>query len=153
MTDFDLEKFLKNYKSKKLDFGPYLRCKKLKNYHQLKNSDRDKLIPGKTYVKYVKIGDAFKDNNYNDHIKCGGILIFGGIYVRDKFRETDDYDKWTHLMIKFDPSPKINNDNKIERSLDDPLIFVIKLTNCYVFYKFCGNETTREYFKRIQKKV
>lgn len=92
MADFDLYNFLSNYKPKKNDLLPYLKCSKLKNYHVLKkNSD---LILHKTYVKYIKECDPFQDKKLNDHIKSGGILIAGGTFEKN-FKKSEDHKKWS----------------------------------------------------------
>ena len=134
MADFDLKKFLSTYKPKKLDLSCYQNCDKLKKYTWLDNQI-DKLIPQETYVKYIKTADAFKDKKYETHIKAGGILLAGGIY-QDKFVKKIDSRKWTHLMLKYDPDKvRDKNGNLVDARLIDPIIFVIKLNNNYVFYR------------------
>lgn len=61
MTDFDLDKFLKNYKPKKLDLTLYLKYNKLKGYRLLHNKDIDKLVPNRMHINYIRRCDAFMD--------------------------------------------------------------------------------------------
>lgn len=139
MIDFDLNNFLADYKPKKMDLSCYQKCDKLKKYIYL-NNQIDNLIPFKTYIKYIKYDDAFKNNKYDTHIKSGGILLAGGVY-RDKFIKKMDNTKWTHLMLKYDPSKVINEDgNLVDGRLTNPIIFVIKIANNYVFYRKFEND-------------
>lgn len=124
MSDFNLEKFLKNYKPAKLDFGPYLKCEKLKGYEKMK--DLSDIVPTKTYIKHIKTSDAFQDKKYNDHIHYGGLVLAGGIYVDGKFEKTES--KWTHFQMKV----KI----PLEDGSFESKVYVIKIINYYIFFKY-----------------
>ncbi|AYV85577.1 MAG: hypothetical protein Satyrvirus24_1, partial [Satyrvirus sp.] len=129
MSKFDLDKFLKTYKPKKRledHLKPYLECEKLKSYELLKKENMKELKPQQTYIKYIKFTNEYKDDDYNSHIR-GGLLLQGGIMRGSEFYKKSDQSEWTHLMLKFDPSPIVDKKNRIiERRLDEKYIFFIK---------------------------
>ena len=137
MDDPFVTNFLNNYKSKSLanELEPYLKCKKLQNYILLTQSNKTNLIHQQTYIKFIKIEESFKDKLYSTHIRSGGILLNGGMMHNDKFKKLDDKNKWTHLLLKYDPAPKVNNKGKVIQARIEPHIYVISLKKCYVFYK------------------
>lgn len=139
MSDFDLESFLKGYKpkKKKMDLSPYTKCDKLKSYTMLTSKNMDDVEEAITYIKYIPVGDALKDKKYSDHIKCGGILLAGGIYDEGKFKAQKDRSMWTHLHLKFVPFPKINRRGVREYVYEDHA-FYIKISNYHLFYKIFG---------------
>lgn len=141
------KQFKQNYKPKKLDLTPYLRSPKLKGYQLL--TDKTKLVPMKTYIKYIKPGDVFEGIDWSSHIKAGGILLKGGYYADHQFHQLADPNEWTHLLLKFDPSPMEDEEGNIQERLDKPRIFTIKIDNYHVFYKtFSGN--MRDFFKNVK---
>lgn len=145
-SDF-FKEFRKTYKPKTLDLTPYLRSSRLRGYRLM--IDRTKLVPLKTYVKYIRQSDAFEGINWNSHIKAGGILLKGGHYQDEKFRQLDDPNMWTHLLLKFDPSPMEDDEGNMMERLDGPKIFTIKIDNYYIFYK-SFRPNMRDYFNDIQ---
>ena len=46
--DFDLKKFLQNYKPKEINFEPYLKCHKLKSYKLLAKNNLENLVKKST---------------------------------------------------------------------------------------------------------
>ncbi|MEM3062367.1 MAG: hypothetical protein QW303_02305 [Nitrososphaerota archaeon] len=140
MEKFDLKKFLKTYKPKKLEkfLFPYLRSERLRNYRLLGYGDRGNLVPRKTYIKYVKLMDAFQDKNYDSHIRAGGILLAGGTYLDGQFKKLDDKKKWTHLLLKL--------------NLFDIRIYIINISRCYIFYRVFGTNR-RDDFEILLRKV
>lgn len=137
-----LGNFYKKHKPNSLSnyLAPYMRHRRLKNYHLLEYHNKTKIVPTKTYIKYINIDDA-KDGNFrSSHIKAGGILIGCGKFVNDKFVELDDPLQWKILKLKFDPSAIIDKKNgKIVRDRIDPRIFHININKNYVFYKNFDN--------------
>jgi hypothetical protein len=138
MTDFDLDEFLKTYKPAKVDLRPYLKLDKLKGYKFVNKGERSVLISNQTYVKYVSMSDAFKDDDLEMHVG-GGVLRAGGIFVNGKFMKTESVEKWTHLLLEFSPYPtgrvrtKHGHKNVYEY---DRHLFYIKMTSYYLFYKY-----------------
>lgn len=138
MQTFDLNTFLKSYRPKTLEkeLEPYLRCSRLRKYKLLKKNNLDQLVPAKTYIKYVQIDRSFTNTNYKSHIR-GGLLLEGGIMRGLNFVKINNKENWTHLMLKFDPTPVDDN------SRDDlKRIFCINISNCYVFYRIFGDKRT-----------
>jgi len=128
--EFDLETFLRNHKSVKLDFAPYLKLKKLKGYKLLNRQDIEKLNKGDLYIKYIKESDAFMDEKYKTHVRCGGFLLKGGIYQDGKFKGTKNAKRWTHLMLNRIPHTKQNKEKQYKSHK-----FVIKISGNYIFYR------------------
>lgn len=137
------QKFRQNYQPKKVDLTPYLRSPKLRGYSQLKNNSD--LIPLKTYIRYIKPEDIFEGFNWSSHIKAGGILLKGGYYANDKFHPLNNPNEWTHLLLKFDPSPMEDKDGKIHERLSEPRIFSIKINKYYIFYKRFSDDLRRDF--------
>ena len=125
--------FRKTYEPKKLDLTPYMRSPKLRGYRLLK--DKTDLVLKKTYIKYVKPGDVFDGINWSSHIKAGGILLKGGFYADNQFHQLTNPVEWTHLLLKFDPSPMEDEDGNQYERLAEPRIFTIKIDNYHVFYR------------------
>jgi hypothetical protein len=143
MSNFDLQQFLKEYKPKKLDLRPYLKLEKLKGYTLIENSDYSELYPKETYVKYLKLADAFKDKDLKMHVK-GGILLDGGTFVNGLFVRLENKKKWTHLMVLFNPYPtgviKSKKGFGQQKIYDyDQHIFYLKINDYYLFYKYFEN--------------
>lgn len=141
MSNFNLDDFLANYKPKKVNLEPYLKLDKLKNYKWMEHEeDKQLLKPNRTYIKYIKMGDAHKDKNYQLHVR-GGILLAGGTYINGTFHRLVERLKWTHLMLRFSPFP-----SEIKRSAKghgqkklydyDHHTFCIKINDYYIFYKY-----------------
>ena len=139
--DFDLNNFLQNYKQKKLpELTPYLKLDKLKGYKQITNDNMDKLIPGETYVKYIKKSNLFMDDELEMHVK-GGILASGGTpYKKESYEKLENPYEWTHIVLRFAPFPtgsvrtaKGYGDKKIYDY--EQRIFKIKINDYYLFYK------------------
>lgn len=131
--DFDLNKFLTGYKPKKLDLTPYTKCSKLKNYHYLTINKKINLDQTKTYIKYIKLADAFTNKEYSSHIHSGGILLGIGTFINGIYKSTDAID-CSHLMLKSVPFPTIKDNKKIYEY--DSHVFYIKLIDYYVFYRY-----------------
>lgn len=145
-SDF-FKQFCKTYQPKKLDLTPYLRTRKLRGYKLLKNNSE--LIPMKSYIRYVKTEDVFEGIDWNSHIKAGGILLKGGYYANDKFYQLNDQSEWTHLLLKFDPSPMTDDNDNIYERLTKPKIFTIKINKYHIFYK-SFNGGLRDLFENVQ---
>lgn len=141
--NIDLDNFLSDYKPKNLkkQLSRYLSRKKLKNYSLYEN-DYDNLILYDTYIRYIYIEQAFQDKKLDKHIKCGGILLKGGIYKKNNFVETEPQD-WKYLMLKYDP----DNNIKKQHSLNNPITYVICISKCYIFYKKIKRKN--DYFKNM----
>lgn len=142
MAEFNLNSFLKSYKPKSLEksLQRYLKCEKLKDYVLLDKKNMHLLKISNTYIKYVNIDDNH-DKNYEDHIKSGGMLIACGYYYSGKFINTVNFQKWTHLILKFSPSP-------IDGEIIESKTFVISLSKTYVFYKRYYNNQ-REFYNKL----
>lgn len=112
-TKFDLDEFLANYKPKKVDITKYLNTRKLRRYREM--TDIYDLIPKRTYVKYIICGDAFSTKDYESHVRCGGFLINGLVFVEKsrKFSTSDDNGEWTHLLIKWEPVKQYDHNGNI----------------------------------------
>ena len=101
----------------------------------------NQLKPTETYIKYINIGDAFKDKKYKTHIHPGGILMAGGTYYKTgSFEKLDKKNKWTHLMLRFAPFPTgVTRSKKgygSKKVYDyEHRTFYIKMTNHHIFYK------------------
>ncbi|AGF85600.1 hypothetical protein QJ854_gp182 [Moumouvirus goulette] len=137
MSQFDLEKFLQNYKPKTIDFSPYLSLNKLYGYKRVTKKNIDNLELYKTYIKYIHVNDIESDKNYRKHIHCGGILMKGGFFTLNKFYESDNKNNWTHLMLKFIPFKtlkKTKNGVKFVEEYESHSFF-IKISNYHIFYK------------------
>jgi hypothetical protein len=132
MSNFNLDNFLANYKPAKLDFSPYLKCDKLKYYKRM--TDKNQLKETHTYIKYIKTSDAFENDDYESHIRNGGLLLSGGCVEDGKLVKTSDNSKWTHLQLKKN-LPKGEDDDEIEYR-----IYWIKIINCHIFYKSINNK-------------
>ena len=97
MTDFDLDKFLKNYKPKEAVnyLEKYCQHRKLKNYKLL--NDLTKLKKAKTYIRYVEKNVA--ENEYDSkNIKVGGVFLAGGTFKERKFVACEDPGDWKVLL-------------------------------------------------------
>lgn len=117
---------LKNYKPKALNLESYKGLDKLKNYKLLISIDS--LVPNRTYIKYIKKNDFTGNNTDNIYVKSGGILLKGGYMKNGIFEGILDKTKWSHLMLKF-----CSNRPDIKEN-----IFIIKMSNYYIFYKKYG---------------
>ena len=152
MADSDFVKnFLKTYKPKVLDLTSYLRCPKLKGYRIMKK--KSELVPLKTYIKYIKLEDANDGFDLSSHIKAGGILLKGGYYSKSKFVNDRNPDRWTHLLLKFDPNPieRYSSDSADDDNIQEPIekrTFSIKISNYHIFYK-SFSRGNREFFEKI----
>ena len=139
---FDLNKFLENNKPKSVEkwLGPYMRTDKLDNYmYMKKKKDIARLLPLKTYIKYIRIEDSCGNKKRKkSHIKCGGILISGGTFCNKKYVVLDDPKEWTHLTLKYDPSVTVDPDGKVISDRVVPYVYKIKLSKVHVFYKIFG---------------
>ena len=137
--DFDLDKFLKNYKEpKKLDFSLYLKLDKLKGYEKLINNvdDLETFRMGHTYVKYIKDSDAFSNEEYKTHVHCGGIFLSGGTYCDGEYVKLINCRQWTHISLKRQPhSANKGSSKKGLKTKHEAHIFKIRLGGNYVFYK------------------
>jgi len=143
--EFDLDSFLHSYRPReKLDFAPYLELKKMEDYTILnKNSKKEliKLIPRYTYVKYIREEDAFSDEEYKNHVHCGGIFLAGGRFYNGKFKEMKDVNKWTHLLLKRQ-AHSIGKESTAKgygmKSVYDHEIHIFKIIirSNYIFYKY-----------------
>jgi hypothetical protein len=149
-----LEKFYKNYQRKSLTnyLSKYLQMSRLKDYRLLHNKNKTKLVPKKTYIKYISIDDAYIDKYYDDHIKAGGILIDCGKLIGDKFVSMDDPSEWYCLMLKFDPSVIINKKGQVVRDRLEPRVFFINLSKHYVFFRRFENGF-RDLMHRMMEKI
>jgi hypothetical protein len=158
MQNFNLDDFLKNYKPKILEdtLKPYIQLKKLTGYGLLKHNNKELLIPGKTYIRYVKHMTAFQDGHYKDHVKPGGLLVAGGVMHMGRFMATDNKPDWTHLVLKYDyvedPS-KNKKKNVITVSVPKERVFTIGISTNYIFFrKFeSKDDRLREYFVELLK--
>lgn len=143
------EKFKQNHKPKIINFAPYLKQPKLKDYTIL--SDKNVLETRNTYIKFIRAADLFVDKKYAEHIKCGGILLKGQCLKNNVLTGTDVKSKWTHLTLKYDPPAIINDLGVVTRErLEKPLIYVIKISDNHVFYKK-SFDTMRNLFRNINE--
>ena len=148
MSNFDLNTFLKNYKPKNLEntLEPYTKCNKLKNYKFLNRCMKNKLVSQRTYIKYVKINESFKDKHYDEHIYCGGILLDGGTIKDSKFIKSNDNESWTHLRLKYNLTDIVDNKKK---EIVEPRIYIINISKYYIFYKIFNKNTQRDEYEAI----
>lgn len=140
----DLDKILKNYKPKDLNviLKPYLSSIILENYEVLTNHNINNMQPNKSYIKYMLMSDALKNNKYETHVKNGGILLSGGIMIDGTYTKISNHAKWTHITIK---------QNRYD---DEPVIFQLSLKKYYIFYKnFSTSNDYRQYFKKIKVEI
>jgi len=141
MADFDLDKFLQTYKPKKIEdsLEPYLKLPKLKGFTLLKHNSKntvalEQLLPGKTYIKYIKHADACKDKHYKDHIKSG-MLVAGGYFHKGEFVKSADQTEWTHIVLKYVVNTQPDETDETDqshRSVDK--VFTVSLRTNYIFY-------------------
>jgi hypothetical protein len=133
MLDFDLDDFLRTYKPKTIEksLEPYTNCPKLKSYIFLKQTNRDKLECDGTYIRYIKINDAFLDKKYPNHIRPGGFLIDGGFMKYGTFTPSPCKDQWTHLQLKYRFKDKDEDGNNIDKTR----VFVINMSTNYIFFR------------------
>ena len=118
---FSLEQFLANHKPKSDNMHVYAERKKLENYQSL--DDKSNLVPKKIWIKYVPYKLAFKTYDLDSHIKPGGLLIGCGEMSKGIFKRCEA-DKCTHLLLRYE-----------NREEDEKRTFVIKLANCYVYWR------------------
>jgi len=144
MTDFNLDNFLKNHKSKKIpSLLPYLKFESLKNYNLL--NDVNSLEKDKTYIKYIRKANAFENNRYSENvIYDGGLLIAGGYFLNGKFVKTDNKNEWEYLKL----------DTRISKKTRLPqerfYSYYIRIFNYYIFYKRIGtNNSLRDNLEAI----
>jgi len=144
MVDFDLRTFLTNHKPKHIEesIEPYLKCNKLKHYTLLKHTNRIKLVPAHTYIKYIKVSESFVDRQYDNHVRTGGVLLSGGILSSGKYKKISKQKIWTHLLIKF-----IERKDPEDRTRPTSKIFLINLSKYYVFFKVF-KESLRDTFSQ-----
>jgi hypothetical protein len=144
--EFNLNTFLKKYKPKSLkeQLKPYLSNSRLKKYTLLENNIEN-IVPACTYIKYINIETAFSNNDYNSHIRTGGILLAGGNIVNSKFQQSNDRETWKYLLIKYDPS--IYDDKDAERR--EVRTYIISLKKNYIFYYKFGNNM-KELLRNIE---
>lgn len=142
----ELKNILRNCKQSTINYSHYLQLDKLKNYKFL-NKDNSKLIPGKTYIKYINICDINKNKNYKDHVHSGGVFLAGGIFFNGsftKYKNNSDQkteinpNKWSHLLVKKIPYPQ---DSELNNELDNipeysSHVFYIKISNFSIFYRY-----------------
>lgn len=135
--DFDLNIFLKNYKPKSLydDLKVYILHPKLKNYELINYHNKIKLIPKRTYIKYISMENTFKYKNIGNNIKSGGILIGCGKLANDKFVHSNNPNEWRFLLLKFDPSAIIDEKGNLVRPRIEPRTFLINMSKHYIFYR------------------
>jgi len=126
--NFVLDDFLDNYVPKNPDyiFKHYLKNKKLKDYQVMTPEKYPGLIIGKTYIKYI-------DKQYSRNLKIhhGGILVSGGFYEKTTYHTCNDFNQWTHLMLK--SSIIDTSDDLLTKTTD--YIFIVSLDKHYFFYK------------------
>lgn len=136
---FDLDNFLQNHKPKEIEssLSVYLKCSKLNGYEILKHNNRDSLIKGRTYIRYIHIEESFSNKKYESHIKSGGVLIAGGKLIDGVFTSTLDSSRWTYLLLKYG---KKNKDDETEE-----VIFHIPIKKNYIFFKTMMNNSFRNY--------
>jgi hypothetical protein len=147
MQNFDLAIFLRNHKPKTLEsfFSP-LRNSYLRGYH-IYHRRKTVLIPGRTYIKIIEKNkcNPLGDNNWEEIIKRGGIVIAGGIYSRGKI-ESAAPELWTHLRLKLE---YLEDDKKKYK------IYLINLSKYYIFYKIFQdrNDKVRNFMVQLIKKI
>lgn len=146
MSNFDLDKFLANYKPKKEpNLGPYLRMKTLKHYKLMKN--KEQLIPEKMYIKYIKEGNMMLDDKYDDRvIEDGGMLVSGGHFINGEFVETNNKSDWTHLKLRTDISKKTKNYQRYYS-------YYIKIISYVIFYKSYASNDSREFMMNLLREL
>lgn len=159
MSEFNLDKFLKSYKPKKIDdyLKPYLKLKKLEKYEIIKPNKLKLLIPFKTYIKYIPYKNAFSDKNYDSHIKLGGILISGGLYKNNQYIKDADPSNWKYILVKYETTQLRERLNNIESSEGDNIphqyYFILKLSNNYIFYRYFNKEIKNINNRKILTKL
>lgn len=124
-ADFSLLTFLRNHKPKADDTKVYLSRPKLSKYVLISNkanaskriADKSALKPRKVWIRYVPHSLRI-DDNYDEHIKAGGILLAVGRIERGEFTKCKP-ELCTHLILKY-------------HDVEDK-IYMIKLSHCYVF--------------------
>lgn len=140
MSDFDIDLFYKNHK--KEDLGkwlmPYRKSSRLKGYRFLKKDKLHTLALKNTYIKYVRTDEAFMDDKYRKHIRCGGILLAGGTFVDGEFSKLSDRRRWTHILVKYDPSKIYDAKGHVIKDRRKPKIYTLKLNRHYLFYRVYG---------------
>lgn len=147
-----LDDFLKSYQPKnvKESIQPYIKTTKLKDYEFLENHNRNKLIVGKTTVRYIPIKNSFINKNYEQHIRSGGLLLGGGTFCNGSFSEMNENDlgKWTHIMIRITiPDSKTNENKLLFLSLKNNYIFLKKLSRRANVNR--SNDNTKQLFAEI----
>ena len=136
MKKFDLNNFLNNYKPKGLvDLSPYLQLLPLNGYQWLQSkSEYKNLIPFDTYIKYIRIGYEFEnDECLENHIEDGGLIVAGGSYINGQFVQTDDKKKWTYLKLDTNISKKTGKKGKHYN-------YIIKISNYNIFYQTIASD-------------
>lgn len=130
MQDFDLDKFLKNHKPKKVNLSKYLETEKLQGYHEMTN--KKQLKKGKTCIRFMKISDAFSNKDYDSHISYPAIFEHGLRRTKEGLQKDDDPKKWTHIVVTFSPEDDIYEENKPWNR-----VFRIRLSAHHIFYRYC----------------
>ena len=130
MQTFDIDTFLKNYEPLRPEniLNNCLKNKKLHGYSILSKNTLSILVPGKTYVKYMKN----TENGNMTMIKSGGILLSGGVLKKNGLKNIDDQTKWTHLMLK--------NVSGTDHNNLDGYVYVINIMKYHIFYKLFSSE-------------
>ena len=153
MDNFDLNKFLKNYKPVDATDKLHKYLKLIPDYMYMTLSDKKSIIPNKTLIKYMA-NDIDLNNNKDKYerkkdIKHGGLVLAVGNLVDKKFVAIDE-DKignnWSYIKLRM--LIKDDYDNTEMR------IFFIKITNFYVFYKILHDKDKelKKYMIKLLKK-
>ncbi len=103
-----IDELLKKRVQKKINLDPYLCLNKLKFFNELKNNSS--LVSGATYIKYIDVNDAFKNDKYKQHVHCGGIFLNGGVFKNGKFVT---FNIKFNKKIKIEPSKMVTFIDKI----------------------------------------
>jgi len=147
--NFDLDDFLKNYipKSSEDALKLCLKNKKLKGYNILSKKTIKEIIPGKTYIKYIK-----NTANYDvEELQSGGIFVAGGISQKNGFKHMEKSIDWTHLMLKI---CKYDDNSQNDA---DAYVFVIKISNFHIFYKLfdeiLNGNSMRDFIVELKRNV
>lgn len=138
---FDLDEVLRDRKPRSLeeDVKVYLDLPCLKHYKVLDKKNIEKLVPGKTYIKYVRFEKVTSDEEYENHVSAGGFLVKGGRRAHE-FQQLDDKKQWTHILLR--------QHGIFEGEEYQDRIFTINLATVYVFFYVFSDK--REFYKNLQ---
>lgn len=139
MSNSVLQELLENrVPPKTLDLSSYMKLDKLHGYQYLTSECMNKLLAGKTIVKYINRYNVPSDEHLEDHVKSG-IFLHGEVFKYGKnkgYEKSSNFKEWTHLMLKTQIAKGTKKTLAGERKTYDTHIFRIKINSNFIFFNY-----------------